>query len=333
MSQLHAQLNAFNVQATLIVGFALGTFNADNLTAISNDLSSFCVYKRHAREDSNPSRSHTLSSTRVRVPCCAEPIITCVYIVLTFTAIGTCAICLGLSFYIVVHSQYTANEVSVTHTLALVRQLQSQILFYYFLGLVAFFVSLYVEIIMYIERAHAQQPKPSPRLTLSLGLALRSPRYIGQYNWIPLIGEPGPDNTTIFATGSRAGKEGCNTQPGPNQGGMSASGTGLTGNPSCDSYDANGWAVQAVTLDTGENLMTCLNPYDMKQQYYQRMVGLVITCVTFLTFAVMFCTGLYSFMRVRRKFYNMTQLPEVKAMAKDAAPPPNRGNSRPQTAQ
>ena len=113
--QLHAHFDAFNVQATLICGMVLGTVNADSLVSISGDMSNFCIYK--------------------------QPIISCMYIVLTFSAIGTTMICIGLSFYIVVTSQRTANEISVTHTLALVRQLQSHIFFYYFMGLLAFFVS------------------------------------------------------------------------------------------------------------------------------------------------------------------------------------------------
>ena len=131
---------------------------------------------------------------------------------------------------------------------------------------------------------------------------------------------------------------GCDTQPGPDQGGMSKQGTGLTGNPSCDSYIANGWAVFVVTLDTGENLMTCLNPYDINAQYYQRMVGTVITCVTALTFVVLAAAGFYSYRQVKRKFYKMTQLPEVKAMANDAGPLPtsrrsNAPSKRPDTVQ
>lgn len=114
--QLHTQLQSFNLQATLIVGFALSTLNADNLVAISDDLSKFCMYK--------------------------QPIVASLYVMLTIFSIGACMTCLGLSFYIIVRSQKTANEVSVMHTVALVRRLQSHIVSYYLVGMFAFFLSL-----------------------------------------------------------------------------------------------------------------------------------------------------------------------------------------------
>ena len=64
LEQLHTQLNSFNLQATLIVGFALGTLNADNLVAISDDISNFCMYK--------------------------QPEIAGFYAILTIFSIGTC---------------------------------------------------------------------------------------------------------------------------------------------------------------------------------------------------------------------------------------------------
>lgn len=128
LEQLHAQLNSFNLQATLIVGFALSTLNADNLVAISDDLSKFCMYK--------------------------QPIVAALCSILTIFSIGTSMTCLGLSFYIIVRSQATANEVSVTHTVALVRRLQSQIVTYYMVGMFAFFTSLLLLIWMCVPRAH-----------------------------------------------------------------------------------------------------------------------------------------------------------------------------------
>ena len=116
LEQLHLHLESFNLQATLIVGFALSTLNADNLVAIADDQSRFCLYK--------------------------QPTTAGLYVVLTMFAIGTCMICLGLSFYVIVRSQQSANEVSVKHTVALVRLHKANIQRYYMVGMLAFFVSL-----------------------------------------------------------------------------------------------------------------------------------------------------------------------------------------------
>ena len=136
LEQLHSHLESFNLQATLIVGFALSTLNADNLVAIADDQSKFCVYK--------------------------QPLTATLYIILTIYAIGTCMTCLAVSFYIIVKSQATANEVSVAHTVALVRQLKSSIVAYYFSGMAAFFVSMILLIWMYIGR-YARTRPPSQR--------------------------------------------------------------------------------------------------------------------------------------------------------------------------
>lgn len=116
IAQLQSHLESFNLQATLIVGFALSTLNADNLVAISDDQSKFCMYK--------------------------QPVVAGLWAVLTVFSIGACMTCLGLSFYVIVRSQRTANEVSVKHTVALVRQLKGNIISYYMFGMLAFFLSL-----------------------------------------------------------------------------------------------------------------------------------------------------------------------------------------------
>eukprot|EP00966_Prymnesium_polylepis_P315912 7298963-Prymnesium_polylepis.1 len=46
LEQLLSQLENFNLQATLVIGFALSTMNADNLVAIADDTSKFCIYKQ-----------------------------------------------------------------------------------------------------------------------------------------------------------------------------------------------------------------------------------------------------------------------------------------------
>ena len=45
LEQYHGMLNAFNTQATLIVGFALSAVNHDNLNALANDQSKYCIYR------------------------------------------------------------------------------------------------------------------------------------------------------------------------------------------------------------------------------------------------------------------------------------------------
>lgn len=251
LEQLHTQLNSFNLQATLIVGFALSTLNADNLVAISDDSSKFCMYK--------------------------QPIVAALYSVLTIFSIGTSMTCLGLSFYIIVRSQSTANEVSVTHTVALVRRLQSHIVTHYMVGMLAFFASLLLLLWM----------------------------YIGQPNWIPLPGEVGSDgSTTRWATGTSAHSKTCPTSV-----------SGFTGNPACDTYMANGWDTPVVTTDAGETLATCLNPFNATHQSFQRAVGMTIASAATVTFGVVGVIGLWSYLRVRRAFRDMTQLPEVKHLA------------------
>jgi hypothetical protein len=259
-TQLHTQLNSFNLQATLIVGFALGTLNADNLVAISDDLSKFCMYK--------------------------QPIVAGFYAVLTIFSIGTCMTCLGLSFYIIVKSQATANEVSVTHTVALVRQLQKGIVTYYMIGMFAFFTSLVLLIWM----------------------------YFGRSNWITLPGEGPLNSTTRWATGSSVDSPSC-----------PLSATGVTGNPSCDSYMANGWDTPVVATDAGEMLATCLNPYNSTHQDIQRRIGSTVAGAATATFVVVFVLAFFSLRHVRRAFRQKCLLPEVKAMAGDGG-----GNRKPE---
>ena len=46
LEKYHEQLNSFNTQATLILGFALASLNADNLIALGDDQSKYCLYKQ-----------------------------------------------------------------------------------------------------------------------------------------------------------------------------------------------------------------------------------------------------------------------------------------------
>ena len=45
LEKYHEQLNSINTQATLILGFALTSLHADNLLALGDDQSKYCIYK------------------------------------------------------------------------------------------------------------------------------------------------------------------------------------------------------------------------------------------------------------------------------------------------
>lgn len=245
LEQLHSHLNSFNLQATLIVGFALNMLNADNLVAIADDTSKFCMYKM--------------------------PVVTALFIFFTLFAIGTSMTCLGLSSFIIVRSQRTANEVSVMHTVALVNRLKSNIVSYYMTGMVAFFLAL----ILYVWM------------------------FIGQSNWIPLPGER-RGSETVWATGTMQNSKTC-----------PLSVSQMTGNPACDSYMANGWDVPVLTTDTNQMLVTCLNPFNSTHQAMQLAVNGGIAGVAFgIAFVIVVIAGV-SFYRVERAFRRMVFISEM----------------------
>lgn len=49
LEQYHNMLNSFNTQATLIVGFAIAMINHDNLNAIADEGSKYCLYRSSHR--------------------------------------------------------------------------------------------------------------------------------------------------------------------------------------------------------------------------------------------------------------------------------------------
>ena len=133
LEQLHIQLQSINLQATLVLGFNLVLFCQDNIARIADDESKFCLFK--------------------------QPVVSSFYIMLTIISMGSCMICVGLSFYLIVVSQRTANEVSVVHTVALVRQLRHSYVGNAFkAGVFAFFSSLLLLVWMYIGHASKQCP-------------------------------------------------------------------------------------------------------------------------------------------------------------------------------
>ena len=124
LEQLHSQLESFNLQATLIVGFAFTTMNADNLVALGDDVGKFCIYKR--------------------------PVLAHIYVVLTLLAIGLSMSSVMLSTYIIWKSQRSANDVSVRLTIALVRTLKMKVMITYFIGMGAFMFAFLTLIWIYI---------------------------------------------------------------------------------------------------------------------------------------------------------------------------------------
>lgn len=123
LDQLQSQLESFNLQATLIVGFALATVNSGNLGMLADETSRFCVYKR--------------------------PVVAHIYFFLASFSIATCMSCIGVSFFVIFRSQKAANEVSVRHTVSLIRRAKTSIMASYFVGMAAFFSSFILCTFMY----------------------------------------------------------------------------------------------------------------------------------------------------------------------------------------
>ena len=147
LEQLHSQLESFLLQATLITGFAIGTLNADNLVAIVDDVGKFWCAP-------HLSCSARVPALTVRCFCSIykQPVTAHLYVVLTLFSMSTCMISIGIAWYVTVRSEKAANEVSVRHTVALVRQLKGTVMSIYFVGLVAFLASLIALLWLYAHR-------------------------------------------------------------------------------------------------------------------------------------------------------------------------------------
>lgn len=181
LEQLHSQLESFNLQATLIVGFVFTTLNADSLVALSDDLSKNCIYK--------------------------APVVAHFYIVLTVMAVGLCMGCVMLSAYVVWKSQRTANDLSVRHTVALVRKIRMHIMSAYFVGMGSFFISFLFLLCApplpppvggaETPRSEPSAAAPRPPSPRSAPRVTRRPvrrgswLYLGVDNWVPFRGPTG----------------------------------------------------------------------------------------------------------------------------------------------
>ena len=155
LEQLHTQFGSVELQATLIVGFVFTTMNADNLVALGDDNGKYCMYK--------------------------TPVLTHLYIITTVLAVGLCMTCVMISAYIVWRSQHSANDISVRHTIALVRTLKNHVMATYFVGMGSFFSSFLL--LLWI--------------------------YFGQPNWVPLRGSGVP---TGLMPGSREQGAQCDAE-------------------------------------------------------------------------------------------------------------------------
>ena len=117
LEQYHQMLNSFNMQATLIVGFALNSINHDNLNALASDESKYCLYT---------------SSRKFFGYLFGSATVACISISLT---------CILASFYITIRSQQYALHVGVKEAVAMVRMWARTIIAIYSVGLLCFFLA------------------------------------------------------------------------------------------------------------------------------------------------------------------------------------------------
>ena len=87
LEKYHDQLSSFNTQATLVLGFAVASLNADNLFALGDDQSKYCLYKSERRAWGY------------------------VFGLSTCLSISTSLTCIAASFYLIVRSQHFALNV------------------------------------------------------------------------------------------------------------------------------------------------------------------------------------------------------------------------------
>ena len=113
----HSMLNSFNMQATLIVGFALNSINAEQLQSLANDDSRYCIYT-----SGRAFWGYIFGSSTVA----------CISISLT---------CIAASFYMTIRSQEYALHVGVREAVAMVRCWARTIIYLYLFGLICFFLA------------------------------------------------------------------------------------------------------------------------------------------------------------------------------------------------
>ena len=113
----HQSLNSLSVQATLVVGFSLATLNADNLAALGDDQSPFCIY----------SGENAVWGT--------------LFLALTSISIALNIVVVGICSYLIYKSQRAALDTNTEAAALKLREISKQIYVMFFGGLVAFFAS------------------------------------------------------------------------------------------------------------------------------------------------------------------------------------------------
>jgi hypothetical protein len=253
LEQLQTQLESFNLQATLIVGFALATINSDNLVNLADETSRFCVYKR--------------------------PVLAHIYVLLSSFSIATCMSCVGLSFFVIFRSQKAANEVSVHHTVALVRRVKTSIMGTYFIGMAAFFASFILCAFMYFAYP----------------------------NWTEISAPPRSEGARQVCQASSSGgvgnaAAGSGLPAGVSVGAPSPPGSG------CDTYVTASFDVPVIKADNGKWYAACLDPYSSAHLELQRNIGLSLAITCMASFLMTFLMAYRGLRRVRRDFRRMQQV-------------------------
>lgn len=130
LEKYHDQLNSFNTQATLILGFALASLNADNLMALGDDQSKYCLYKAERQAWGFLFGISTVACLSISFTCIAS------------------------SFYLIIRSQHFALNVGVRPALAMVRTHRSRIIIVFVVGLLFFFLSAIATIWIFLGQAN-----------------------------------------------------------------------------------------------------------------------------------------------------------------------------------
>ena len=159
LEQYHQMLNAFNTQATLIVGFALSAINHDNLNALASDQSRYCVYAQR-----KPAWAYVFGCSTVA----------CISISLT---------CIAASFYLMWRSQMYALHVGVRAAVAMVRIWLKSIVVIYLFGMLFFFLNIGYS--LFAGKKAADNPWGEGAPTLEWPLS--SPPPFHQFNELPRI--------------------------------------------------------------------------------------------------------------------------------------------------
>lgn len=126
LEKYHDQLNSFNTQATLVLGFAVASLNSDNLIALGDDQSKYCLYK-----DDRMVWGYVFGISTV---ACLS---------ISFT-------CIASSFYLIIRSQHFALYVGMRPALILVRKYRSRIILTFVFGLICFFLSAIATVWLFI---------------------------------------------------------------------------------------------------------------------------------------------------------------------------------------